>query len=850
MAGRGGSVVRRQTWWLVWILLIPVLAVTFTPEPAAAASCDADGDGSSGGSTTEWLTNGDDRAARRLADDAGRTFGAAPAGYRWEVPVCVEGDAVRVTGPQRRVLAPDARAWEARAIGLGTGGLAAKMWRPAPRITPDVNGMQVVELETWLAIDPTTWVPVSHTEVYGEVVVYMTATPVSTIWTFSDGVFRCNGPGVEYTPGAVGPAPCGRDWDHTTSVAPMSMSVVIEYDVTWTSSIGGAGRFVQAGSPLATYDLAVGEIQAIGALGDQASPSSPGLLPDPDDLDLAECTLRMLTEGLCSNYEPESEQGGSECSAGSIFHPTEWDDCVKDAAGVVIDGVEWVVDNVVELALQIEALLPPWAKAIVDFFKGCAAFGIEVLSGLWQAAKEVASALGNPVSYVTEKLQEFQDLYAAIQEDPRAFAEEFLGELAELQLLEDEPAQWIGKMGCELAAAVITAGAAGGSGRVAKLLDKMDDIRDWVTNRRRHRGDRDGGNDSGSDNDGRDRDPITCRTGGNSFPTGTEVLMADGSHLPIDLIEPGDRVMAADVATGVWSARTVVDQWSHLDRGSMATATLADGSQITATDHHLFWVASDGTWRELEDVAPGDHLLTPDGVTTVDAVEVTGPRSTLVWELDVAVDDTFTVSSGTADVLVHNAPCGRPGSSEHRDSAWDEASSRNPSMTRAEFDARYDALYEAIGDLPDNFIIEGVDPVTGLPVVVRTTPTPDFPDGEFIDLRTPELLRERVNEIFADGQGDLVLGRFDDAALAGAEDGKFALNVDDWSPELNDSVIQHLIDDPRPVDLATNPFDPSVDGSIFEHEIQQLSDAGWLITENRAYPPGSFPDVPTPDVPG
>ncbi len=193
---------------------------------------------------------------------------------------------------------------------------------------------------------------------------------------------------------------------------------------------------------------------------------------------------------------------------------------------------------------------------------------------------------------------------------------------------------------------------------MAKLLDKMDDPRDWVTNGRRHRGDRDGGNDSGSDNDGRDRHPITCRTGGNSFPTGTEVLMADGSHRPINLIEPGDRVMAADVATGVWSARTVVDQRSHLDRGSMATATLADDSQMTATDHHLFWVASDGTWRELEDVGPGDHLLTPDGVTTVDAVEVTGLRSTLGWELDVAVDDTFTVSSGTADVLVHNAgPC-------------------------------------------------------------------------------------------------------------------------------------------------------------------------------------------------
>lgn len=170
-----------------------------------------------------------------------------------------------------------------------------------------------------------------------------------------------------------------------------------------------------------------------------------------------------------------------------------------------------------------------------------------------------------------------------------------------------------------------------------------------MTNKRR--GDRDNNNDRDNDN------VSTC--GVNSFPTGTDVLMADGSYLAIDMIRPGDRVIAANTTTDVWSSRPVLDQWSHLDDGRMATATLTDGSTVTATDHHQFWVASDGAWVELDDVRPGDFHLTPDGVTEVAALQVSNRQDTMVWELDIAIDDTFTVHTGTHDVLVHNQdPCG------------------------------------------------------------------------------------------------------------------------------------------------------------------------------------------------
>ena len=124
--------------------------------------------------------------------------------------------------------------------------------------------------------------------------------------------------------------------------------------------------------------------------------------------------------------------------------------------------------------------------------------------------------------------------------------------------------------------------------------------------------------------------------------------------MPIEQITPGTQVLAADPVSGVWSFESMLDQWSHVDVGRLVTAVLVDGSEITATDDHLFWVDSDGAWVELDDVGPGDLLLTPDGVATVAHVVVWPQANQLVWELDTAGPDTFTVSTGTNDVLVHN----------------------------------------------------------------------------------------------------------------------------------------------------------------------------------------------------
>ena len=133
--------------------------------------------------------------------------------------------------------------------------------------------------------------------------------------------------------------------------------------------------------------------------------------------------------------------------------------------------------------------------------------------------------------------------------------------------------------------------------------------------------------------------------------------MANGGYKAINEIGPGDFVMAHDLETGEWRAQEVLDQWSHLDDGHMASVTINDGSEVTATDHHLFWVDNDQAWVELDQVEPGDELLTPNGTVEVSDVVVTPAADALVWELTVANDHNFTVHTGTSDLLVHNEQC-------------------------------------------------------------------------------------------------------------------------------------------------------------------------------------------------
>ncbi|MGA4867126.1 polymorphic toxin-type HINT domain-containing protein [Streptomyces lavendulocolor] len=153
------------------------------------------------------------------------------------------------------------------------------------------------------------------------------------------------------------------------------------------------------------------------------------------------------------------------------------------------------------------------------------------------------------------------------------------------------------------------------------------------------------------------RRTVTCLTSNapqHSFPVGTQVLMGDGSGKPIEQIQAGDLVTATDPTTGVTGPRTVTRTIHTPDDRNFTDVTLTDGSSVTSTDGHAYWVENRKRWIDARDLRVGDGLRTPLGTT----VEVSDTRrwTSLQPAYDLTVDDlhTYYVSTGTTDVLVHN----------------------------------------------------------------------------------------------------------------------------------------------------------------------------------------------------
>lgn len=221
----------------------------------------------------------------------------------------------------------------------------------------------------------------------------------------------------------------------------------------------------------------------------------------------------------------------------------------------------------------------------------------------------------------------------------------------------------------------------GPAGRVADIASTAytcatgtgtDCVSEFIPGGRRGADATDGGNSSHSDGDG-----TTTPGGGsscNSFVPGTEVLLADGSTIPIESIETGDEVVAADAVTGEMAAAEVIAVLRTPERErELVEITIqgAGGDTVTATGGHHFWVVSaeDGDelvsggmkweavqadWLPARDLKPGSWLFTSDNTwVQVAAVE---PRreATETRNLTIAGLHTYFVSLDGASLLVHN----------------------------------------------------------------------------------------------------------------------------------------------------------------------------------------------------
>jgi len=317
------------------------------------------------------------------------------------------------------------------------------------------------------------------------------------------------------------------------------------------------------------------------------------------------------------------------------------------------------------------------ASGAWDLLQGCIEAGSDFLADIGDTATAVVNFVKDPGGQIGEVIQtvEMIEQQLANPETRWDFVQNVLmdlfGEFLDLDLiadrvgngweLKDDPqwAKWIGKVACGVLLSAVTAGA----GKALKATKVGRRIQRWLN--------------------GGLPDAVSCivkitargpgflagmqdfveisnhaaqqTAESNSFPAGTLVVMADGSYQPIETVNIGDSVLSFDHTNNWWEPQPVIDHWSADDHGQMATVTLANGSSLQATDGHLFWLTNEQSWVELEDVQPGDQFLTPTGPTTVAAVVEAPATTTLVYELTVLDNHNFVVSTGSSDLLVHNA---------------------------------------------------------------------------------------------------------------------------------------------------------------------------------------------------
>ncbi|PYC77009.1 hypothetical protein C7C46_20485, partial [Streptomyces tateyamensis] len=143
----------------------------------------------------------------------------------------------------------------------------------------------------------------------------------------------------------------------------------------------------------------------------------------------------------------------------------------------------------------------------------------------------------------------------------------------------------------------------------------------------------------------------------NSFPSSTEVLLADGSHKPISQIRVGDQVLATDPATGAEQVEPVTAAFSHSTE-RLVEIGLADGGTLSSTAGHRLYVDGAG-WQVASSLHVGDHLRSADGsLRTITSLhDHTGLAPQTVYDLTVGALHTFyvrTTGDRPQDLLVHN----------------------------------------------------------------------------------------------------------------------------------------------------------------------------------------------------
>ncbi len=150
----------------------------------------------------------------------------------------------------------------------------SKLPTPQFALNPDVNQLQLVNLPVWLAVQRSSWTPVSASASSGGVAVTTTATPSRVVWNTGDGAsVTCDGPGAPYDTSRSSSAQqsdCTHAYTRSSAGSPdgkFALTATVQWHITWTATGVPAGTAAQGDLGVvgrsATAPIRVGEVQTL-----------------------------------------------------------------------------------------------------------------------------------------------------------------------------------------------------------------------------------------------------------------------------------------------------------------------------------------------------------------------------------------------------------------------------------------------------------------------------------------------------------------------------------------------------------------------------------------------------------
>lgn len=240
--------------------------LTSVGEPASAGPSGKKSRGSPSNCTYNVLTGEDAAAAEGFANSGWSDAKQGEGPGKWLRKVCTDeqgqskGTVVWVA--DRDPVDPLVLAERARD--------SVTLPEPAVGLNPPVGQNQIVNIPTFLWVDPAQWQPITASASAGGVTSTVSARPVQVEWDMGNGdVLTCSGPGTPYeamTAASTDDAVCQYTYRRSSASAPsatFTVTATTVWEVAWEAQGAPGGGSLGASHTSTSFPLRVAEIQAI-----------------------------------------------------------------------------------------------------------------------------------------------------------------------------------------------------------------------------------------------------------------------------------------------------------------------------------------------------------------------------------------------------------------------------------------------------------------------------------------------------------------------------------------------------------------------------------------------------------